>query len=169
MVMEKRRIAPILFVIVLVSVHGCYTSFTHPPTNDPRWGAVQFSDDCTECHDHGRHAPPVLPAAAAQDDHWRFYSGSAWWQDEYSVGMGVAADPDDRTGPRTVTDTPMAPAPVAMPVQGAVQSLGKESATDQQNSEEAAPQRSVGRRSHTSPTSETTSDSKKTSSRSRRD
>ncbi|MBN1479756.1 hypothetical protein JXA70_05755 [candidate division KSB1 bacterium] len=167
--MEKRRLLIIFAVVLIFSVHGCYTSFTHPPINDPRWGTVHYSDDCSECHDHSRYTPPVLPAAAEQDNYWQFYSGSAWWQDEYAVGAGVAADPDEQTGPRAVTSTPLAPAPVAMPVQGTTQSLGKKSAAAQQNETETPKKRTVGRRTHTSPSTETTTDSKKSSSRSRRE
>lgn len=164
--MIKIKYIILLFFLFIVFFLGCYTSFTHPPITDAQWGAVRTSDDCTECHANHQFAAPVLPQAAQDDYNWQFYSGSAWWQDEYTVGGGVAVQPDNRTGPRTMSSTPMTPAPVAMPVQGGTQSLGKKSASSESEKKDEN-KRSIKRRTNTTKSSDTSE--KKAASRSRRE
>lgn len=154
-----------LFILVVFLTHGCYTAFTHPPVNENGWGEVYVSDDCLECHDTDRYSTTVLPESAQDDFNWQFYSGSAWWQDEETINTSVAPEPSG-TGPRNVSYTPQSAAPVAMPVQGGG-SLGKTNASEQDtdNQQKSTPQRSVGRRSHT--TSSSSQESSPTRSRKR--
>lgn len=155
--------------IFIFSLWGCYTSFQHPDIKDAKWGAVQFSDDCMECHSQTRYSAPVLPRAAEQDYNWRFYSSSPWWQDEMEVDSAPVTGAPEPTGARSrggggeFASPPLAPTSAAP-----VQSLGK--STSNGDAKESTPKdnrRSVGRRTTT--TSDSKADAgKKRASRSRR-
>ena len=158
----SRARALFIFLPIALLFFDCYTSFTHPPIKQSEWGNVRVSDDCTECHNSQRFAAPILPRSAEQDYSWQFYSGSAWWEDDYSAS-GVAVSPDNTTGPRTVSPTQIAPAPVAMPVQGG-QSLGKQSAPAE-TEKKTDNKRTINRRSNTSSSSDTSKEAAPSRSR----
>ncbi len=163
--MKLKRSFFIVSLFLVFTCYSCYTSFTHPPINDARWGEVYVNDDCLECHDSNRYSSTILPDAAQNDYNWQFYSGSAWWQDEQSIEAGIANDPDVGTGPRSISHTPTSAAPVAMPVQSGSTSLGKSSATEE--TEQKSPnKRSIGRRSN-STSSESSKENSSSNSRRR--
>jgi hypothetical protein len=157
-------------VVLFFSIHGCYTTFSHPPVPDSKWGQVRMGDDCAECHEQSLHNQPVLPASAEGDYSWQFYSATPWWQDEKSMPAGNIAEPPETTGPRSFGNTPSYDAPSTVPVNGpAVQTLGKSSADEKKSSEasdSADDRRSVERRTDTTSTPEKSSD-KADSSRTR--
>jgi hypothetical protein len=155
--------------VLFFSIHGCYTTFSHPPVPDSKWGQIRMGDDCAECHEQSLHNQPVLPASAEGDYSWQFYSATPWWQDETSMPAGNSGEPPETTGPRSFGETSSYGAPSTVPVNGpAVQTLGKSSA-DEKSSEasgSADDRRSVERRTDTTSTPEKSSD-KADSSRTR--
>ena len=170
LIFNKNGFLSIVFLsILLTSIWGCYTSFQHPNIDNPKWGRIQISDDCSECHAQNRYEAPVLPNAAAQDFNWQFYAASPWWQDEMSLdGASVSGGPES-TGPRSVIDgdrsynPPLSASPAA-PVQSLGKSGSQESSGDSSSKDD---RRSVGRRTHTTSDSQTETE-KNRSTRSRR-
>jgi hypothetical protein len=170
LISKNRLVYIFLTPIFLSSLWGCYTAFQHPPINDPKWGEVQVSDDCSECHSQNKYAAPILPISGDQDFNWQFFAVSPWWQDEmnFNDGTSVSGLPEP-TGPRHsggggyISNPPLTPIPPAP-----VQSLGKSGADDTNDSESKKDRRrSVGRRRQT--TSDSSSDSEeKRGDRSRR-
>ena len=160
----------IIFVgILTLAIPGCYTAFQHPPISNDSWGQVRVSDDCLECHEtepNQQHA--YLPQAAETDYNWIFYSGSPWWQDEYTIAdeLGASTAPEP-TGPRSFNSTPTYPGPVVAPATvPTVPSLGKtDASTDETQESEQSNKRSFGRRQ---PTTSESKDSDSSSKRSRR-
>jgi hypothetical protein len=155
--------------ILFLSMHGCYTTFSHPPVPDSKWGQVRIGDDCAECHDQSLHNRPVLPAAAEGDESWQFYSATPWWQDE-AQAANYSAEPPETTGPRSFGETSSYNAPSTVPVNApAVQTLEKSSA-DQKSGEASGStddRRSIERRTDTTSSPEKSSD-KRDASRTRR-
>lgn len=154
--------------IIALSIHGCYTTFSHPPIPDSEWGAVRINDECRECHQQTRFREAIVPAAAEHDDSWLFYSGSPWWQDEPEP-TAFSAEPPETTGPRSFGSSSSyeapATAPYAMPT---VQTLGK-SGADESEAEPSQPKderRSFERRSDARSTADSSGNSD--ASRSRR-
>lgn len=142
--------------VFIFSLWGCYTAFQHPNIKDAKWGAVQVSDDCRECHSQRRYSAPVLPRAAEHDYNWQFYSSSPWWQDEMTVDAAPVTGAPETTGPRNSNGAANFGNPPVTPIPASpVQSLGK-STSDGAASESKSKdnRRSVGRRTTT------TSDSK---------
>jgi len=166
----KIKAAYYLFSLVfMLSLWGCYTSFQHPDIKDAKWGAVQVSDDCRQCHNQSRYSASVLPKSAERDYNWQFYSSAPWWQDEMAVDAAPVAGGPETTGPRNRNGSGEFSAPPVTPIPAApVQSLGKSTSNESSNdSASKDKRRSVGRRTTT------TSDSKagagnKRGSRSRR-
>lgn len=159
----------VLVPFLLLSLWGCYTSFQHPPIDDPQWGSVRISDDCGECHNQQKYAAPILPDGAQHDAKWNFYSSSPWWQDNWSYGNDFIAGPET-TGPRMpgggggYSDSPAVPIPPAP-----AQSLGKSSADESNESgEKKDNRRSVGRRTHTTSDSNSSEAPQRGDKRSRR-
>jgi len=165
----NRQLFIVAAFILVLSLTGCYTSFHHPEINNPKWGRVQISDDCSECHAQTRYEEPFLPNGASGDVNWQFYSASPWWQDELDIGGIPVSSVPQQTGPRNVRGSDHSSNPPMIPAGSTpVQSLGKSNAGDTgAAAEKKDTRRRVGRRNDT--TSDSNSDNApKRSSRSRR-
>lgn len=164
MIIRWRRQAAfctVLGTVLSLSMHGCYTTFSHPPVADSKWNQVRMSDDCTECHEKPLDNQPVLPASAEDDYSWQFYSTTPWWQDEASISSGYVAEPPETTGPRSFGGTSSYDAPATIPVNApVVQTLDKSSADETSAEAPAATddRRTFERRTDTSSSSEKSSD-----------